>query len=125
MLGISEAQATVAVKDIDAARAFYGELLGLEEIPAGPGAVIFRSGNSRLIVYPSRYAGTNRATAVTWNLGDSVQEVVEMLAARGVRFEHYDDLPHTTLQGDLHVSSGHKMAWLKDPDGNILALLGR
>ena len=43
------------------------------------------------------------------------------LAAKGVAFEHYD-LPHTTREGDVHVAGGIRIAWLKDPDGNILAL---
>ena len=44
------------------------------------------------------------------------------LAAKGVRFEHYD-LPGLTRQGDLHVHGSFKGAWLKDPDGNILHIL--
>jgi hypothetical protein len=76
-----------------------------------------------LLVYESAYAGTNSATAVTWDLGGKVDAVVSDLKRKGVAFEHYD-LPDTTLDGDIHVSGTRRLAWLKDPDGNILALAG-
>jgi hypothetical protein len=49
--------------------------------------------------------------------------VVEALRGKGVTFEHYDDLPGTTRDGDIHVMGDLKGAWFKDPDGNVLALI--
>ncbi|HST08217.1 MAG TPA: hypothetical protein VLJ83_08585 [Gemmatimonadaceae bacterium] len=46
------------------------------------------------------------------------------LKAKGVAFEHYD-FPGMTLKGDVHIMGDMKAAWLKDPDGNILAIVGR
>jgi hypothetical protein len=70
-----------------------------------------------LFVYRSKFAGNNEATVVTWIVGD-VEQAVESLKARGVTFEHYD-MPRTTRVGDVHVSGKSKVAWFKDPDGNI------
>ncbi len=76
-----------------------------------------------MLVYQPAYAGTNQATAITWDLGSQLAGVVAALAAKGVRFEHYD-MPGMRLEGDIHVADGTKAAWLKDPDGNILSLNG-
>jgi hypothetical protein len=77
---------------------------------------------STLLVYKSQYAGTNKATAVTWTVGDELEEIVRALKAKGVTFEPYE-LPGMTRKGDVHVAAGMKAAWFKDPDGNILSLV--
>ena len=119
MLGDNEAVATVAVKDLEVARKFYEGKLGLKQAGTQDSEVItYSSGNSTLMVYRSQYAGTNEATAVTWVVGDAVEEIVRALKAKGVAFEHYD-LPDTTRRGDIHVAGDVKVAWFKDPDGNI------
>ncbi|MGH9458725.1 MAG: VOC family protein [Thermoanaerobaculia bacterium] len=118
----SDAMATIAVKDLKAAKKFYEETLGLT--PSGneeTGVANFRSGRSTVIVYQSQYAGTNQATAATWQVPD-VEAVVAALKSKGVKFEHYD-LPGLTRKGDLHVAGNFRGAWLKDPDGNILHIL--
>jgi len=123
MLKDGDAVATIAVKDIETARRFYRDTLGLEEVPAEEtGVLAYRSGRSRVLVYESRYAGTNKATAATWFVGNDVKGVAEALRARGVSFEHYD-FPGTTRDGDVHVMGNTRAAWLKDPDGNILAIV--
>ena len=125
MLGDKSAVATIAVKDIDVARKFYGSTLGLKEAEAEePGVVTYRTGNSEILVYESQYAGTNRATAATWGVGDDLETVVQDIRSRGVAFEHYD-LPDTTREGDIHVAGDTKVAWFKDPDGNILAIVNQ
>jgi hypothetical protein len=83
--------------------------------------VAFKTGQSKLFVYRSTYAGTNKATAVTW-VTEEVEDLVRTLKARGVSFEHYD-LPKMTRLGDLHVHGTMKVAWFKDPDGNIFSLV--
>ena len=107
------------------ARKFYEGTLGLKLVDAGePEAPVYQSGSSQVMVYQSRYAGTNKATAATWPVGNDLDKIVQALKAKGVAFEHYDDLPETTRKGDVHVTGRLKLAWLKDPDGNILALFG-
>lgn len=126
MLANTDAIATVGVRDIAAARKFYGEVLELQEEGERsrlPDYVTYRSGAVRVLVYQSTYAGTNQATAITWDVGDGLEQVVAALAAKGIRFEHYD-MPGMHLEGDIHVADGMKAAWLKDPDGNVLSLNG-
>ncbi len=123
MLGDNEAIATIAVKDLAAARKFYEGVLGLELARAtGSEALTFKTGQTELIVYRSQYAGTNQATAVNWRVGDELETIVGALGAKGVAFEHYD-LPGLTRTGDVHAFGEFKSAWFKDPDGNIIALM--
>ena len=123
MLAAKDAVATVAVTDLDRAKEFYGETLGLKEGEGEEDMVAtFRSGGSTLMVYKSEFAGTNQATAVTWEV-DNVDKEVETLKAKGVEFEHYD-FPDGRLEGDVHVFGDRiRNAWFKDPDGNILAIV--
>jgi catechol 2,3-dioxygenase-like lactoylglutathione lyase family enzyme len=125
MLGDKDAAANLAVKDLQVARKFYEGTLGLEKVDAeGDELVVYKSGESTLNVYRSDYAGTNRATAVTWTVGNDIERVVRDLKAKGVTFEHYD-MPDMKLEGDVHVAADMKVAWFKDPDGNILNLASR
>lgn len=120
VLSESDAFANLAVRDLRIARHFYEEVLGFEAVGhEGDELIVFRSGTSRFNVYRSDYAGTNRATALTWAVGDRIEDVVDALRAKGIAFEHYD-LPGLRREGDLHVGGDMKVAWFKDPDGNIL-----
>jgi hypothetical protein len=96
--------------------------LGLDLVASEPGMLMLRSGDSTVMVYESAFAGTNKANAATWNVTGDFEELVRTLRARGVPFLHYDDMPDTTRQGDIHVSGDRKVAWCHDPDGNILCL---
>ncbi|MCY1555763.1 hypothetical protein D9M68_924490 [compost metagenome] len=78
----------------------------------------YASGEGKLFVYLSDYAGTNQATCATWEV-DDVERVVADLKAKGVTFERYD-LPDMVREGDIHLMESYKSAWFKDPDGNIL-----
>jgi catechol 2,3-dioxygenase-like lactoylglutathione lyase family enzyme len=121
-LGTADAIATIAVGDVKAARRFYEEKLGLKAVDTEDGELVtYSSGDSRIFVYRSEFAGTNKATAATW-IVDDVDGVVEGLKAKGVRFEHYD-MPGMKLEGDVHFAGEMRAAWFKDPDGNILALV--
>lgn len=122
MLGSRNASANLAVRDIAAARRFYEGTLGLEQVAAeGEDLLVFRSGDSKLNVYRSQYAGTNQATAVTWVVGDRMDDEVRALKDKGVAFEHYD-MPGMTREGDVYRAGDMRVAWFKDPDGNILNL---
>ena len=123
MLGDKTSLATVAVKDLKAAAAFYEGKLGLQvQGREGDQVIGYRTGATRLNVYVSRFAGTNQATAVTWPVGDDLEAIVRELKARGVVFERYD-LPGLAREGDIHRGGGLRMAWFKDPDGNIFNLV--
>jgi catechol 2,3-dioxygenase-like lactoylglutathione lyase family enzyme len=123
MLGGKNVAATLAVSDLQRARDFYEGTLGLEPLQEIPGSVLYKSGNSVVLVYPSEYAGTNQATAATWAVGDDFDAIVQDLQTKGAAFEHYDDLPDVTREGDVHVLGEVRGVWLKDPDGNILSLV--
>ncbi|HEY7291560.1 MAG TPA: VOC family protein [Vicinamibacterales bacterium] len=121
MLSDNDVVATVAVKNLKASRTFYEHTLGLTVLMENEEVLTFKSGRSMLFVYRSQYAGTNRATAVTW-IAHDVEDIVRTLKGRGVTFEHYD-IPQMTRQGDVHVSGAMKTAWFKDPDGNIFSIV--
>jgi hypothetical protein len=122
MLGNATPIPTIAVRDLRAAADFYEHTLGLiREGPDREGVIAYRAGAARLLVYQSSFAGTNKATAVTWPEVD-VDAVVESLRAKGVSFERYE-MPDTRHEGDVHVSGDMRVAWFKDPDGNIHALV--
>lgn len=122
MLGKADATPMIAVKDLDRARSFYEGILGLKTKDEMGGEVLrMESGDTEINVYRSEFAGTNKATALTFEVGDAEKEVAD-LKEKGIFFEHYD-LPGLTQQGDLYVAEGFKTAWFKDPDGNILSLV--
>jgi len=122
MFGDTNAVANLAVKNLETAKTFYEDTIGLKPIDGeGDELIVFKSGNTTINVYRSQYAGTNKATAVTWAL-DDLEGAVRMLKAKGVNFEHYD-LPGMSRQGDVHVCGDMKVAWFKDPDGNILNIV--
>jgi catechol 2,3-dioxygenase-like lactoylglutathione lyase family enzyme len=116
----TDVSANLAVKDLERARHFYEGTLGLKQVDSeGDDLVVYKSGKSLINVYRSDYAGTNQATALTWAVGKDVEGVVRKLKEKGVEFEHYD-MPGMTRKGDVHVGGHMKVAWFKDPDGNIL-----
>jgi catechol-2,3-dioxygenase len=117
MLSDKSAIATVAVKNLGSAKNFYEGTLGLSKVMENEEVVEFKTGATTLFVYRSPHAGTNKATAVTFVTKD-VDDLVRTLNGRGVTFEHYE-LPNTTRQGDVHVAGAMRVAWFKDPDGNI------
>ena len=124
MLANRDVVATLAVKDLNVAKRFYEQTLGLKPLQSEDAEVLtFKSGSSLLNVYRSDYAGTNKATAVSWTVED-VSKEVQQLKSKGVRFEHYD-LPGLKLHGDVHVGDDMEVAWFKDPDGNILNIVNR
>ena len=120
MLADKDVMATIAVRDMAVARKFYQQTLGFS--PAGveePGVVTLRSGNSTVLIYESKFAGTNKATSATWGVGSEMDAIVRNLQKAKVPFEHYD-LPGLKRDGDVHVAGEFMAAWFKDPDGNIL-----
>ena len=122
MLKDHDSSAILAVADLDRARAFYEGMLGLEpaEDGAEQGVVAYRTGATRLVVYASEHAGTNRANAVVWGVGDDIDAIVAALEAKGAAFEHYPGIG--LLEGHVHHQGAARLVWLKDPDGNILHL---
>jgi catechol 2,3-dioxygenase-like lactoylglutathione lyase family enzyme len=109
-----------AVPDLGRARAFYADTLGLELVDeVEEGVLTFRTGATRLVVYRSEFAGSNKANAVVWNGGEDFEAIAAQLRERGVAFEEYPELGMAIADG-VHRAGGFAGVWFKDPDGNIL-----
>lgn len=124
MLKDRNSSAIVAVTDLARASRFYEDTLGLTRAQGGEedGVLGFRTGDTFLTVYKSDYAGTNRANAVTWDMKGDLEETVSSLRAKGVEFENYGDLDGMTFSDGVYSAGAVRLAWFKDPDGNILHL---
>jgi len=122
MLGRADFTPMIAVRDLDRAKQFYTETLGLKPTGEENSEVfMLKSGDTTLSVYRSEFAGTNKATALTFDVDDIKSEVSE-LKTKGITFEHYD-LDGLRQDGDIYTAEGMKTAWFKDPDGNILSMI--
>ncbi len=117
MLGDRDVTTMVPVKDAAEAAKFFEHALGLTRLDSSPTVIRYRSGSSTLIVYESQTAGTNEGTTALWTV-DDLEATVRELKARGVTFEHYDDIPGGNRDGDIHDLGVFKTAWFKDPTGN-------
>jgi catechol 2,3-dioxygenase-like lactoylglutathione lyase family enzyme len=127
-MGLSDAtvEAAMAVSDLDRARRFYEDQLGLvpgEEEEQGvryPGAR-----GTGIFVYLSREnAGTSSATLAGWFV-DDLEQTMDELASRGVVFEHYDQPGLRTDERGVFDAGRFRAAWVKDPDGNTMAITQR
>ncbi|WP_117208084.1 VOC family protein [Allorhizocola rhizosphaerae] len=122
---ISELNAvpTLPTADLARARTFYEDTLGLR--PEGgdePGGLFYRCGQGRLFVYESSYAGTNQATAVTFETDQSkFDSEVAQLRSKGVTFLTFD-YEGMVWDGDVAKTENMRAVWFTDPDGNILNL---
>jgi catechol 2,3-dioxygenase-like lactoylglutathione lyase family enzyme len=116
--------AAVAVSDMDRARSFYEDKLGLTTHGDDPdGGRTYECGeNTALHVFPSSGASPSGATAAGWTV-DDLEQIVDELTANGVAFEHYDGGGITTDERGIASFGEDKGAWFKDPDGNLLALV--
>lgn len=112
---------TIAVSDIERAKKFYGETLGLKVKDERADGVRYEAGGGSLVlVYPSQFAGTAQSTYMGFDV-DDVEKAVGELRERGVVFEDYDMPGLKTVDGIAEIE-GVKGAWFKDPDGNILSI---
>ena len=122
MLADSKAFSGFAVPDIDEARGFYGDTLGLKvELMEGPGFLTLDlAGDRPTMIYPKPDFQPATYTILNFPV-DDIDATVEELSARGVKFEQYDGFD----QDDKGVARGEgpPIAWFKDPAGNILSVL--
>ncbi len=109
------------VRNLDEAMDFYGGTLGLTIVDENANGVWYQTGQSRIAVYESDNAGTNRGTCAILEVTDP-EGAVEALKSQGIKFEHYDDMPNVKRKGDIHIIGNFKAAWFKDPSGNIISI---
>jgi catechol 2,3-dioxygenase-like lactoylglutathione lyase family enzyme len=124
-MGLSDhpVEAALAVSDLDRAKGFYQDQLGLVPSEVDSQGVRYPcGGGTGIFVYLSaENAGASSATLAGWNV-DDLEQTMEDLASRGVSFEHYDQPGLQTDDRGVFEAGHLRAAWVKDPDGNTLAI---
>jgi len=111
----------IAVKDLAQARAFYEGTLGFSAGTERADGVMYTAGVGRFLVYPSAYAGTNKATAISFEVPrDAFDAEVAALRATGVTFQTFEMENLVWDDGVAAIGADTKAVWFADPDGNIL-----
>jgi len=115
--------ATLPSSDLSKARTFYHDTLGLTVDRDVMGAVTYTCGGGHLFVYESAYAGTNKATSVTFDIPVAEFDTeVDGLRAKGIEFLTFDMDGVEWNEGVASMGEEIKAVWFTDPDGNILNL---
>jgi catechol 2,3-dioxygenase-like lactoylglutathione lyase family enzyme len=123
MLNRNKAFSSFSVNDIQKAKEFYGITLGLE-LASGPEGtlVVPLYGDTKVLMYPKPDHQPAAFTVLNFPV-DSVEEAVNELSQRGVRFEVYNEPNLKTDSRGISRGNGPTIAWFKDPSGNILSVL--
>jgi predicted enzyme related to lactoylglutathione lyase len=112
----------VPVSDLERARRFYEDTLGLGPgQPSGPGLIFKGAGGTGFFMYPTPGAGSSQASCAFWQVND-IRATVAWLKGRGVVFEDYDT-PDMKTEGSIFSGGGAMAAWFKDTEGNIMAVV--
>jgi predicted enzyme related to lactoylglutathione lyase len=120
MLGASKIVAFAATVDSARSRSFYERVLGLRFISEDESAVVYNVQGVELRIQKVRAFAPQPHTQLGWSVS-SIEEVAETLQARGAEFERYSFLEQDS-HGIWTAPSGARIAWLKDPDGNVLSV---
>jgi catechol 2,3-dioxygenase-like lactoylglutathione lyase family enzyme len=110
-----------AVDDVEAARRFYGDTLGLRTSVENGILTLHIVGDRDTIAYPKPDHVPADYTILNFPV-DDIEAAVDALVAKGVRFERYEGIP-TDERGIMREGGGPLIAWFKDPSGNTLAVL--
>lgn len=108
--------------DIDRAKSFYADKLGMTPTSEQDGELRYEAGGGWFLVYPSGSAGTNQATAATWQIEDIDGAVTEM-KRRGVEFQDFEIEGMEMENSILTSPTGARAAWFFDSERNILGLM--
>ena len=122
MLQDSPAFSGFSVDDLEAARAFYGEVLGLAVRDEGPGFFLDLAGGRSVLVYPTPRHSPGSYTVLNFPVPD-VEAAVDGLTGRGVAFERYEGTPGETDAKGVFRKGGPLIAWFHDPAGNTLSVI--
>ena len=115
--------ATLPTADLTRARSFYEGTLGLTPDRDDMGGVSYRCGDGMIFVYESQYAGTNKATAASFDVPASAfQNEVDELRGKGVEFLTFDAEGIEWNDGVASMGTSMQGVWFIDPDGNILSI---
>jgi catechol 2,3-dioxygenase-like lactoylglutathione lyase family enzyme len=112
-----------SVDDVPRAKEFYGETLGLDVTEEGDGIALHLAGGGNVFVYPKDDAHEPASFTVLNFQVDDVEAAVAALRERGVEFERYEGTPAETDEDGIFRGEGPKIAWFKDPAGNVLSVI--
>lgn len=122
MLADRPVHTTLPAANLERAKRFYTEKLGLSPEIEAPEGIFFRCGaGTRFIVFPSGGTASGAHTQLSWDVDDIEAEVAD-LKARGVVFEEYDT-PYLKTVGSVATTGAAKAAWFKDSEGNLLGMI--
>ena len=121
--------ARFSVQDLQRAKAFYAEKLGLEPSEERPGGLLYRCGEGEFVLFESGGAASGEHTQMSWEVKD-IEATVEWLRGRGVAFEEYDVPGLRTVNGIAEIAGnypskggvGEKAAWFRDSEGNLFGI---
>jgi len=129
ILEYSDVATRLPVQDLERARLFYAEKLGLNPVEERPGGLLYRCGSGAFALFHSSGASSGSHTQMAWEVSD-LRATVEVLRARGVIFEEYDLPGFKTVDGIAEVEGnypskgavGELAAWFRDSEGNLLGI---
>jgi catechol 2,3-dioxygenase-like lactoylglutathione lyase family enzyme len=120
MFGPIKATATIPAQDIERAKAFYADKLGLTPSDETPNELTYVVGETQFVLFPSSGKSSGDHTQLGFDVED-IHDAVADLRDRGVIFEEYDLPGFKTVDGIAEIE-GEKGAWFKDSEGNLLSL---
>jgi catechol 2,3-dioxygenase-like lactoylglutathione lyase family enzyme len=122
MFGNTKAFSGFAVDDIEKAKQFYSETLGLEVTEENDLLTLHIAGDRPVLVYPKPNHTPASFTILNFPVGD-IEAAVDQLTARGVAFERYEGTPAATDEKGIFRGGGPLIAWFTDPAGNVLSVV--
>jgi len=120
MLETNKAFSSFSVDDLQKAKDFYAQTLGLKVKESKEGLELHPGAND-VFIYPKPNHAPASFTVLNF-LVDNIEATVDKLSGKGVKFEHYDGEIKTDEKG-IHRNGGPTIAWFKDPAGNILSVV--
>lgn len=124
MLGSAVVMATIPAENLQRAVEFYRTKLGLAKLDSQDGTATFEADEGSTIFIYERARTKAEHTALTFLVKD-VEATVDDLTGKGIKFEQYDMPDFKTNAKGIADMGGTKLAWFKDPEGNIIALAPR
>jgi catechol 2,3-dioxygenase-like lactoylglutathione lyase family enzyme len=128
MLADAQAATRLPAKDLERAKTFYAEKLGLQPVEGRPGGLCYRCGGGYFALFESAGAASGDHTQMAWEVAD-IEATVAALRTRGVVFEEYDMPGLKTVNGIAEIEGnypskgvGERAAWFRDSEGNLLGL---
>jgi catechol 2,3-dioxygenase-like lactoylglutathione lyase family enzyme len=120
MLNEKRTYTTIPVSDLERAKRFYSEILGMHAEMVTEGGIMYGSGGTQFFVYPSGYRASGH-TQMSWQV-DDIEAEVAVLKQKGISFEEFERPGIKSVGGIYQSGPSVKTAWFKDPDGNLLGL---